>query len=255
MIELYNFILKIMHIVNEYYDPDLYYIKLKYKLDSVKEYNKFYYNNLNQNKLLLFNSNEAEKLFIRLVNLDENYIERKYNKDIKIEFIDSGKFEGRLQIAGDVLLFVMHTNIFEFPKEHPIMKSSYMKENNLRSFCGIIYVYNFLADTFKYNRTNDLGYLIARIFVNKDFHFIVEGKRQMEFLCNSFGNQVIDNLALKKILETAVEYCLDFDLLLPPYDNVKEVNFGDMQEYSSNMSLKTGKRLGFRFQADPEETL
>jgi len=180
---------------------------------------------------------------------------QKYNKDIKIEFIDSGKFEGRLQIAGDVLLFVMHTNIFEFPKEHPIMKSSYMKENNLRSFCGIIYVYNFLADTFKYNRTNDLGYLIARIFVNKDFHFIVEGKRQMEFLCNSFGNQVIDNLALKKILETAVEYCLDFDLLLPPYDNVKEVNFGDMQEYSSNMSLKTGKRLGFRFQADPEETL
>jgi len=88
MIELYNFILKIMHIVNEYYDPDLYYIKLKYKLDSVKEYNKFYYNNLNQNKLLLFNSNEAEKLFIRLVNLDENYIERKYNKDIKIIITD-----------------------------------------------------------------------------------------------------------------------------------------------------------------------
>ena len=83
MIELYNFVLKIMNIVNDYYEHDMYYINLKYKLDSVKEFNRFYYNNLNQNKLLLFNSNEAEKLFIRLVNLDENYIERKYNKDIK----------------------------------------------------------------------------------------------------------------------------------------------------------------------------
>ena len=83
MIELYNFLVKIMNIANDYSEPDLYYINLKYKLDSIKEFNKFYHNNLNQNKLLLFNSNEAEKLFIRLVNLDENYIERKYNKDIK----------------------------------------------------------------------------------------------------------------------------------------------------------------------------
>jgi hypothetical protein len=74
MIELYNFILKIMNIANDYYEPELYYINLKYKLDSVKEFNKFYNNNLNQNKLLLFNSNEAEKLFIRLINLDESYI-------------------------------------------------------------------------------------------------------------------------------------------------------------------------------------
>jgi hypothetical protein len=88
MIELYNFILKIMNIVNEYYEPDLYYINLKYKLDSIKEFNKFYYNNLNYNKLLLFNSIEAEKLFIRLINLDENYIERKYNQSMKTIITD-----------------------------------------------------------------------------------------------------------------------------------------------------------------------
>ena len=83
MIELYNFLLKIMNLDNEYSEPDMYYVNLKYKLDSVKKFNKLYLNNLNQSKLLLFNSVEAEKLFIRLVNLDENYIERKYNKDIK----------------------------------------------------------------------------------------------------------------------------------------------------------------------------
>jgi hypothetical protein len=47
MIELYNFILKIMNIANDYYEPDLYYINLKYKIDLVKEFNKFYSNNLN----------------------------------------------------------------------------------------------------------------------------------------------------------------------------------------------------------------
>ena len=88
MIELYNFLLKIMNLANEYSEPDMYYVNLKYKLDSVKKFNKLYLNNLNQSKLLLFNSVEAEKLFIRLVNLDENYIERKYNKDIKFIITD-----------------------------------------------------------------------------------------------------------------------------------------------------------------------
>jgi hypothetical protein len=83
MNELYNFILKIMNITNEYYEPELYYINIKYKLDSIKEFNKLYNNNLNQHKLLIFNSIEAEKLFIRLINLDENYIERKYNQNMK----------------------------------------------------------------------------------------------------------------------------------------------------------------------------
>jgi len=180
---------------------------------------------------------------------------KKFEKDIFIGFNEEGEFEAKLQVAGDMLLFLMHTNIFEFPKEHNIMKSSYIKKDILRSYCGIIYVYNFLADSYKYNRTNDAGYLVARIFINKDMHFIVEGKRQFEFLNNSFISAVIDKKSLRKILETAVLYCLDFDLLLPPYDTVKEVNFGEMQEYSTNMNFKTGKRLGFRFQADPEETL
>ena len=179
----------------------------------------------------------------------------EFSKEIVIKFIDDGEFEAKLQVAGDMLLFVMHTNIFEFPKDHIIMKSTHVKKDPLRSYCGIIYVYNFLADSFKYNRTNDTGYLVARIFVNKESHFIVEGKRQFEFLNNSFTSEVIDKKALRKILETAVLYCLDFDLLLPPYDTMQEINFGEMQEYSTNLNFKTGKRLGFRFQTDPDERL
>jgi hypothetical protein len=86
MIELCNFILKILQISNDYYEPDLDFIKLKYQLNSIKEFNSLYIKK--SKELLIFNSNHAEKLFIRLVNLDENFINRKYNKDINHVIID-----------------------------------------------------------------------------------------------------------------------------------------------------------------------
>ena len=46
----------------------------------------------------------------------------------------------------------------------------------MRSFCGVINIYNFLSQTLlKYNRLNDAGFLIASVFINKDYHFFVEG--------------------------------------------------------------------------------
>jgi len=34
----------------------------------------------------------------------------------------------------------------------------------------MISIYNFLSDSFKFNRVNDIGYLIARVFTNKENH-------------------------------------------------------------------------------------
>ncbi|HOY30613.1 MAG TPA: hypothetical protein PKW80_01925 [Bacteroidales bacterium] len=174
---------------------------------------------------------------------------------IPVEFRSFGEFEAELTFAGDSLIFIMHTNVFEFPRDHSIMRSAYIKEEPARAYCGIIYVYNFLADSLRYNRENDIGYLVARIFVNKEFHFVVEGKRQTQFLSNTFVDEPIDYPILRQILETAVHYCLDFDLLLQPYDMLKETSVAQIKEYSSSMRITTGKRLGFRFQADPEEQL
>lgn len=180
---------------------------------------------------------------------------KQIHKDITIEYFDKGEFEAQLKVAGDLLLFTMHTNVFEFPRDHMIMKSSAIREDPLRSYCGVIFIHNFLADSFRFNRLNDVGYLVARIFINKDYNFIVEGKRQMEFLNQTFEERKFDEVAMLKILETSVNYCLDFDLLLPPYDDIKEVSVADMMEYSQSMNVRTGKRLGFRFTADPDETL
>ena len=106
---------------------------------------------------------------------------------IPFEFTDKGEFQFHLKFAGDILLFVMHTNVFEFSRYHEVMKTPYVREDKERSFCGVINIYNFLADSFKYNRINDIGYLIGRVFINKDMHYFIEGKREIGFLFNNFG--------------------------------------------------------------------
>lgn len=172
------------------------------------------------------------------------------DKRVVIEYREKGEFEFELRVAGDLLIFAMHTNIFEFDKSHQVWKSSYIKEDNFRTFCGMINIYNFLNDSFKYNRINDLGYVIGRVFVNKENHYFVEGKRQLGFLYNDFVHSVIDENAIKAVLESTILYCLSFDLFTPPFDAIKEISVLDMQSVSESMQIKTGKRLGFRFQAD-----
>lgn len=172
------------------------------------------------------------------------------DKRVVIEYKEKGEFEFELRVAGDLLIFSMHTNVFEFDKSHQVWKNSYIKEDHTRSFCGMINIYNFLNDSFKYNRINDLGYVIGRIFINKENHYFVEGKRQLGFLYNDFVHSVIDAEAIKAILESTILYCINFDLYTPPFDAIKEISVQDMQSVSENMQGKTGKRLGFRFQAD-----
>jgi hypothetical protein len=175
------------------------------------------------------------------------------DKRVVIDYRERGDFEFELRISGDLLIFSMHTNIFEFDKDHLMWRSSYIKEDPFRTYCGLINVYNFLNDSFKYNRIADLGYLIGRIFINKEKHYFLEGKRQLGFLHNDFVNDIIDEAAVKTILESIILYCLNFDLYTPPFDSIREISVSEMQAANENMQIKTGKRLGFRFQADEDE--
>lgn len=174
-------------------------------------------------------------------------------KFIPFEFTDISEFEVELKFAGDVLIFMMHTNIFEFSRDHEVMRTPYIRDDKLRSYCGVINIYNFLSDSFKYNRVNDLGYLIGRIFINREKHYFIEGKREIGNLFFNFATSILDNESIRKIVESAMLYTINFDLLTPPYDSVKEVSVYEMQTTLDNMKMKTGKRLGFRFQADQEE--
>ena len=158
-----------------------------------------------------------------------------------VEYKETGEFEAQIRIAGDLLIFQMHSNVFRFDRNNTLWNTSYLNENENRGYCGIINIYNFLNDSFKYNRAYDLGYMVGRIFINHENHFMVEGKRQLGFLYNDFINSVIDKDKLKSIIQSAIIYCLDFDLLVPKYDLVKEVSVNQINQLIDDQKLKTAK--------------
>jgi len=169
---------------------------------------------------------------------------------IKLEYTDRSSFDAQIKVAGDILLFSMHSNIFQFDREHPAWKTPYIQKDKMNSYSGIINIYNFLSDSFKYSRLDDLGYLIARIFINHENQYFVEGKRQMGMLFSNFGNEVISKKALSIIISTSIQYALEFDLLVPPYDTVKIATVGQAEAKIQHSRLITGKRLGFQFNSD-----
>jgi len=166
------------------------------------------------------------------------------------EFSNRGVFECQLKFGSDVLIFFMHSNVFEIPRNHFIMKSSYITEDKSRSYCGIIYIYNFLADSLKYARTQDLGYCIGRIFINHEKHFYIEGKQEISLLYNNFATNIFEEKEVSDIIQAAIRYSLNFDLLIPPFDEMKQLTVQEIQSTLDTISVKTGKRLGFQFQAD-----
>jgi len=188
-----------------------------------------------------------------LIQLEKDYrriIQDKLKEESMPRYKERGPFEVEFKIGGDLLLFSMHSNVFEFDDKHPVWNTEYIKDDPMNSYCGVINIYNFLADSFKYNRTNDIGYLVARIFVNKDNHFFVEGKRQSDEVVKDFAIDAISPGILRQIIETAIQYSIEFDLLVPPYDQVKLATVDQMREKISHSKMVTGKRLGFSFNSD-----
>jgi hypothetical protein len=169
---------------------------------------------------------------------------------IKLEYTDRSNFDAQIKVAGDILLFSMHSNIFQFDREHPAWKTAYIQKNKYNAYSGIINIYNFLADSFKYSRQDDLGYLIGRIFINHEKQYFVEGKRQMGMLFTNYGNEEISKQSLQIIITTAIQYSLEFDLLVPPYDTVKIATVGQAEAKIQHSRVITGKRLGFQFNSD-----
>ncbi len=178
---------------------------------------------------------------------------KKKGDNIPLEIEEHGPFEFSLKFGGDILFFLMHSNIFEIPRDHNVMRSTYIKEDKDRSYCGIIHIYNFLSDSFKYNRVNDLGYLIGRVLINKEQHYFIEGKSELGFLYKNFRGSIITPESVDKIITAAMRYTIGFDLLTPPYDNVKLISVEEMKNTLDSIGFKTGKRLGFKFYQDEEE--
>jgi hypothetical protein len=164
---------------------------------------------------------------------------------VVVEYDDKGRLEVQFKLANDVLVFFMHTNIFCFDESHYVYKSSYLKGDPLRAFCGMIYVYNFLTDSIKYHRNNDRGVLVARLFVNKDNHFVVDGKKSLAMIFNDINNDVVTVEKLKQFINAVLIQVLENDLNVPPFDSNLLTTLQDLEDTSSQTGFNSGKQFGF----------
>lgn len=187
----------------------------------------------------------VKEVLVGIADEYEKYLKTIDNR-VLISYRDEGPYGAVLGFGGDVLVFQMHTNVFSFDDSNPIHKHSYVKEKESRVFCGVINVYNFLADSFKFNRENDMGFLVSRIFVNEESHLFVEGKQELGYKFSDFAEQVVSKELLTEIIETSIKYTLEFDLYTPDFTSSQIVTVAQMKELSKDQKTSTSKRLGFK---------
>jgi hypothetical protein len=195
-------------------------------------------------------SQETHKVFLKLKSvIEKEIIEIKpYVNDerIRLHAEEKGDNEVKVMIGSDALIFQMHSNVFRLQDKHEAWQGDYLKDKEENGFFGIINIYNFLADSFIYNRMNDTGFLIGRIFINRESHIFVEGEGQLGFLFKDPSKNISKPDVLKHIIQCSFSHALDFDLMSPPYELTQEVSLGQILEISADLQMKTSKRMGFK---------
>ena len=103
--------------------------------------------------------NSLKETLLEMASEMDDELDGKLDRRVRLEYRDRGKFEAQLQVANDILIFQMHTDVFEFGSDHLIWQNPYVQADRDNSYCGLINIYNFLSDSFKFNRTALLGLL------------------------------------------------------------------------------------------------
>lgn len=169
---------------------------------------------------------------------------RPGDEDVTVDFKTINEHEFQVKLAGDLLVFVLHTNVVTFAEDHPVMKTTYIRENEINRYFGQIMIYNFMADSVKFNRVNDPGYLLARILINHENRFLVEGEGQLGFLFGSISTAGITENDLNQIVKIALQIAIENDLMAPPYPDVQFITL--FQKNEKTQELGGGQKIGFR---------
>lgn len=177
---------------------------------------------------------------------------KEVDENITIEFKKSSNKEFHIKVAGDLVIFVLHTNIITFADEHGIIKSKYVSEDENRKYFGQIMIYNFMADSVKYNRMKDSGYLLGRVLVNYENHFFVEGEGQLNFMFNNISGKPISKLDIDIIVKLAITIAIKSDLIIPPFQEIKHITLYDKLE--STHSMGGGRKIGFQMSYNDDIT-
>lgn len=166
------------------------------------------------------------------------------DEDVTVTFDKVNEHEFHVKLAGDLLVFVLHTNVVTFSDEHPVMKTPYIREKEVNRYFGQIMIYNFMSDSIKFNRINDPGYLIARLLINHEGRFLVEGDGQLGFLFNTISAQAIREADLNTVVKLSLTAAIENDLMAPPFPQVRFITL--FQKIEKTQELGAGQKIGFK---------
>lgn len=169
---------------------------------------------------------------------------------VRVLFSRKSEFEFQLHVGGDVLVFIMHTNVFQIDPEHDLWKKSYLKKAPEKSYCGLINVYNFLHDSLFYNRDSDVGYLMGRILVNCEGHYFLDNHTTAAAEECDFTQHALDDICVRQIINDLIGFVIGFDMYLPPYKEVLELSVDELNQATLMQKFKTAKRLGFKYNSE-----
>ncbi|EJF09812.1 hypothetical protein [Pontibacter sp. BAB1700] len=190
----------------------------------------------------------AYQTFTRMKEISQEIVEEltnritTHNSDVVIEYKAITDLEFQIKFSGDLLVFVMHSNIVTFPDDYEIMRNDYVEEDFRRRFFGHIMAYNFMADTVKYNRLDDPGYLVGRMLINIDNHFAIEGVKQMDLPYDRIARNVINDDMLRLIVESAMVAAVNNDLMGQDVSDIERITYKQKLE---NSQLSRPRKLGF----------
>jgi hypothetical protein len=178
------------------------------------------------------------------VQIVEELTERitKYNAEVVIEYKQVSEHEFHIKFSGDLLVFVMHSNVITFPDDYEIMRNDYVEEDFRRRFFGHIMAYNFMADTIKYNRLDDQGYLVGRMLINIEKHFCIEGVKQLDLTYDSISKNKINDKRLRLIVESAMIAAVNNDLMGQDVSDIEKIT---LKQKLENAHLTKPRKLGF----------
>lgn len=165
------------------------------------------------------------------------------DKDVTVEFNSINAQEFDVKLAGDMLIFVLGTNIVTLEESHMIMKEDYIRENEVNRYFGQIMVYNFMAESLKYNRTNDPGYLLARIMINHENRFFIEGERELQDF-NPISQLPVTDEELQRVVRIVLKMAIENDLVAPAFTEVKAITLNQKRDH--NLELGGAQKIGFK---------
>ncbi|WP_243651215.1 hypothetical protein [Hymenobacter gummosus] len=171
------------------------------------------------------------------------------DSSVIIEYRPINELEFHIRFSGDLLVFVMHSNIITFPDDFPLFGSRYVSEDFRRRFFGHIMAYNFMADSIKYQRLNDPGYLVGRLLINIDNHYYIEGAKQLDLPDNDMEHNVVNEDAMRLYVESAMIAAVNNDLMAPPIQDIQKIS---VKQKLENQQVSRGSKVGFNFRNEQQ---